>query len=131
MSKPRGVSKNFEDELGKELQDIDFCTGYIIDAFQNDGEAGVRRALEKIISKHREKAIAAERAKAQGLVEMLQLCGIGNADPKFKEVVRELCEHIGYGNVMSTASALWAEKDPVGAHTTGPCTFLIEKALAA
>lgn len=36
------------------------------------------------------------------------------------EEVRRLCERIGYGRVLHDTARLWAKKDPVMAHTTGP-----------
>ena len=43
--------------------------------------------------------------------EMLQaLVAIGPIRHREREDVRQLCERIGYGNVMHTASELWTEK---------------------
>jgi hypothetical protein len=36
-------------------------------------------------------------------------------------MVKNLCEQLGYGFVMTIASWLWIEKDPSGAIVTGPC----------
>ena len=37
------------------------------------------------------------------------------------EIVRKLCERIGYGAVMDSAARQWRRKDPVGSFVTGPC----------
>lgn len=43
--------------------------------------------------------------------------------------VRALCEKYGYGAVMSSASTLWRQKDPVGAITTGHCVGTLKAVL--
>ncbi len=44
-------------------------------------------------------------------------------------IVERLCEQWGYGAVMDAAARLWAQKDPMGAHTTGPCRITLQKAI--
>ena len=39
--------------------------------------------------------------------------------------IQELCERIGYGAVMDSASRLWMRKDPVGAHIIAGCAGTI------
>ena len=41
------------------------------------------------------------------------------------EVVR-LCEREGFGFVIHTAADEWRRRDPVGAHTAGPCASFTE-----
>lgn len=45
------------------------------------------------------------------------------------EVVRALCERIGYGAVMDAAARLWRQKDPCGAFVVGPTLCELRKAL--
>jgi len=44
--------------------------------------------------------------------------------------IRLLCEHWGYGAVISRAAYLWQVKDPVGAFLSGPCVGTAESGLA-
>ena len=43
-----------------------------------------------------------------------------------KKQVKDLCEKIGYGFVISEASRIWQEKDPRGAFSVGPCVLFTE-----
>lgn len=36
-------------------------------------------------------------------------------------LVQPLCERHGYGRMMQLISGWWAQKDPIGALTVGPC----------
>ena len=49
---------------------------------------------------------------------------------KEDELIRDLCERIGYGAVMDSAARLWRQKDPLGAFTIGPCVATVQAALA-
>jgi hypothetical protein len=77
-------------------------------------------------------------AKLLKLVEIfwdaLELIDAGERDcisaPEDAEV-KELCERIGYGAVMDSAARQWRKKDPVGAFTVGPCTYLARDAKEA
>lgn len=52
------------------------------------------------------------------------------ADPQYVEVVRRLCESIGYGNVMATASRLWMDRGRPGeGKVAGPHHATVLKAL--
>ena len=44
--------------------------------------------------------------------------------------IKRLCEQWGYGAIMDAAARLWAYKDPVGAHTTGPSRLTIKNRLS-
>lgn len=37
------------------------------------------------------------------------------------EMIKNICEKIGYGAVMDSVARQWQRKDPIGAFTTGPC----------
>jgi hypothetical protein len=39
--------------------------------------------------------------------------------------VRKLGDAIGYGRMMQLAERIWNEKQPGGAHSTGPCVFFL------
>lgn len=39
--------------------------------------------------------------------------------------VRDLGNRIGYGRVMQLCEQIWTSKDPVGAHSRGPCVGLL------
>lgn len=43
-----------------------------------------------------------------------------------KSVLR-VCETWGYGNVMQVIANAWADKDPLGALTVGPCRGTVER----
>jgi hypothetical protein len=56
-------------------------------------------------------------------------------DPRHMDEVRALGERIGYGNLMTTASAIWGEKMEAAGiggseFVAGPCRSTVEKALA-
>lgn len=38
-----------------------------------------------------------------------------------REILRPVCEALGYGFVMDQAARMWQEIDPMGAFTVGPC----------
>lgn len=55
------------------------------------------------------------------------------ADPGILVELRALCERAGYGNVMSSASALWRERlgDLAGGEfVSGPCRTTVENTIA-
>ncbi|MHB9879146.1 hypothetical protein ACSMXM_05730 [Pacificimonas sp. ICDLI1SI03] len=59
---------------------------------------------------------------------------VPNADETISTVLRNLCEHAGYGNVMVSASALWREAlgDLAGGEfISGPCRVTAEAAIEA
>lgn len=44
--------------------------------------------------------------------------------------VGDTCERLGYGAVMSIASAIWRAKDPGGAFVCGPCFGTVQQMLS-
>lgn len=62
----------------------------------------------------------------------------GIVDAALEVVLKSLCDHFGYGNVMASASRLWRDIDDEGAFLFGPCVAVakgdakaIDAALAA
>ena len=81
----------------------------------------------------------AERIEAlEGLLrecrDDLAACAKSNlADPMIVVELRGLCERAGYGNVMSSASALWRERlgDLAGGEfVAGPCRSTVDNTVA-
>lgn len=70
----------------------------------------------------------------QRLAEVLQLCDPDGVRMQLHAAedaeVEALCERVGYGAVMDAAYRLWRRKDPVGAHTVGPCVGTVQAVLA-
>lgn len=67
----------------------------------------------------------------QDLVEELNSM-LHNAEERAERInapedafIQELCERIGYGAVMDSASRLWMRKDPMGAFIIGGCAGTI------
>ena len=45
------------------------------------------------------------------------------------QLLRAICERIGYGRVMQATEQMWRERYPGGGeHTTGPCRATLDKA---
>lgn len=52
-------------------------------------------------------------------------------DPALRDSsLQDLCERMGYGAVFHHVAALWAQKHPDSAHTTGPCVAVKRRVLA-
>lgn len=49
-----------------------------------------------------------------------------NINAKEDEVIKQLCEHIGYGAVMDSAARQWYLKDNLGCHTTYHCFGVVK-----
>lgn len=55
----------------------------------------------------------------------------GIADPGLIDALTALCERVGYGNVMTTVSRLWRNKDNNGAFTVGHCVGTVRSQILA
>ncbi len=55
----------------------------------------------------------------------------GDLDAPEDPEIHGLCERLGYGAVIDSAARQWARKDPIGAHTHGPCRVFVLRARSA
>lgn len=77
-----------------------------IDKFLTDAERGTRQAFDAM--------------HGPGAWERMKRIQEAEDDE-----IRDLCERIGYGRVLHATADLWAAKDAIGAHTTGPAISLV------
>jgi len=112
-------------QLGREFNErIDDAAAAIANALAAAAETARREQVELLAD----------------VKEVLELCDpegraaksiIAPEDP----MIKQLCERIGYGAVISSASRQWWLKDPIGAYTAGPCagtvSHMIQKIDAA
>lgn len=75
-------------------------------------------------------ALRTAQARNQSAAWLFESCQIWQREAIHApedELIERLCQALGYGAVMDAAARLWYRRDPVAAHTTGPCAGMVRE----